>query len=97
MSEAQAVKTALTASVRIGDLLLKHTSLTQVQLDEALKIQKKEGGLLGEILVRKNMILPHEIMKALCQQIARYPCRAVPSLPMSPFFTMARRRWRRKP
>jgi general secretion pathway protein E len=54
---------------RIGDLLIKHTSLTAEQLDEALKIQKKEGGLLGEILVRKNMILPHEIMRALCLQI----------------------------
>jgi general secretion pathway protein E len=38
-------------------------------LEEALKIQHKEGGMLGEILVRKNMILPHEIMRALCQQI----------------------------
>ncbi len=54
---------------RIGDILLAHTSLTPEQLDEALKIQKKEGGLLGEILVRKNMILPHEIMRALCVQI----------------------------
>jgi general secretion pathway protein E len=69
MSEAQTASKAQNNSLRIGDLLLKHTSLTQVQLDEALKIQKKEGGLLGEILVRKNMILPHEIMKALCQQI----------------------------
>lgn len=55
--------------VRIGDILLQHTSLTQAQLDEALVIQRSEGGLLGEILVKRNMIMPHEIMRALCTQI----------------------------
>jgi general secretion pathway protein E len=59
----------LKAAPKLGEMLIKHTSLKPEQLEEALKIQKKEGGLLGEILVRKNMILPHEIMKALCQQI----------------------------
>ncbi len=53
----------------LGELLLKHTSLTQQQLDEVLKIQEQEGGLLGEILLRKNMLTPHEIMRALCIQI----------------------------
>jgi general secretion pathway protein E len=43
--------------------------LTQEQLNEAVQIQQQEGGLLGEILVRKNMILPHELMRALCTQI----------------------------
>lgn len=54
---------------RLGDLLLKHTSLTQPQLEEALKIQSSEGGLLGEILVKKGFILSHEILKALCLQL----------------------------
>src|SRR4051812_32342606 len=53
----------------IGDLLLQHTSLKPEQLEEAIRIQKAEGGLLGEILVRKNMVAPHEIMRALCFQI----------------------------
>ncbi len=55
--------------VKLGQILLKYTSLTQDQLDEALSIQQKEGGLLGEILVRKNLILPHELMRALCTQL----------------------------
>ena len=59
----------IAASPKLGEILLKHTSLTQQQLDEALTIQSQEGGLLGEILVRKNMILPHEMMRALCMQI----------------------------
>ncbi|MBY0470827.1 type II secretion system ATPase GspE [bacterium] len=48
---------------------MKHTSLTQQQLDEALLIQKTEGGLLGEVLVKKNFVAPHEIMRAICIQI----------------------------
>jgi general secretion pathway protein E len=40
----------------LGEILLKHTSLTEAQLEEALKIQKKEGGLLGDLLIRKNFM-----------------------------------------
>src|ERR1700758_2780785 len=65
MSLAQLAK----SSPRLGEILLKHTSLTQQQLDEALSIQQQEGGMLGDILMRKNMILPHEMMRALCIQI----------------------------
>jgi general secretion pathway protein E len=54
---------------RLGQILLKHTSLTEEQLSEALRIQEKEGGLLGDILIRRNMIMPHEIMRALCIQL----------------------------
>ncbi|MGK5085131.1 type II secretion system ATPase GspE [Bdellovibrionota bacterium FG-1] len=54
---------------KLGEILLKHTPLQADQLEEALRVQEKEGGLLGEILIRRNMILPHEIMRALCIQI----------------------------
>ncbi|MEN9723231.1 MAG: hypothetical protein RJB38_1217, partial [Pseudomonadota bacterium] len=54
---------------KIGQILIKHTSLTQEQLNEALRIQSAEGGLLGEILVRKNLVVPHELMRALCTQL----------------------------
>jgi general secretion pathway protein E len=69
MTASNAALSAHQPSPKLGEILLKHTSLTAVQLGEALDIQEKEGGLLGEILVRKNMILPHEIMKALCIQL----------------------------
>lgn len=59
----------LTQSPKLGEILLKNTSLTEDQLTEALLLQEQEGGLLGDILVRRKMILPHEIMKALCVQI----------------------------
>lgn len=54
---------------KIGALLLKHTALTKDQLNEALSVQEKEGSLLGEILIRKNYIHPHEITKVICHQI----------------------------
>ncbi len=54
---------------QIGQLLIKHTNLTQGQLDEALQEQKEEGRLLGEILVSKNLISPHDIIKVICHQV----------------------------
>jgi len=60
---------ATSAHSRIGDLLLQHTSLTQEQLEECVQIQADEGGRLGDILLRKKYVMPHEITRALCAQI----------------------------
>ncbi|MCO5141531.1 MAG: type II secretion system ATPase GspE [Oligoflexia bacterium] len=54
---------------RIGDLLIKYTTLTKEQLEECVALQSEEGGRLGDILLRKKYVLPHEIMRALCAQI----------------------------
>lgn len=54
---------------KIGQLLLKHTSLTEDQLAEALEIQRESGLLIGEILLKKNYIHPHDIVKVICHQI----------------------------
>jgi general secretion pathway protein E len=54
---------------KIGQLLLKHTSLTDDQLEEALEIQQQSGLLLGEILLKKNYIHPHDIIKVICHQV----------------------------
>lgn len=54
---------------KLGELLLKYTSLTQEQLDEALGLQKDSGLLIGEILLKKNYIHPHDIIKVICYQI----------------------------
>jgi general secretion pathway protein E len=65
----QVLKLPPNVTPRLGEILLKHTSLSEEQLKEALQIQSDEGGLLGDILVKRGMILPHEIMRALCVQI----------------------------
>ncbi|OFZ14486.1 MAG: type II secretion system protein GspE [Bdellovibrionales bacterium GWA2_49_15] len=53
---------------KIGKLLLAHTSLTEKQLTEALDLQKQSGQLLGEILLKKNYLQPHDITRVLCFQ-----------------------------
>lgn len=54
---------------KIGELLIKHTSLTRAQLEESLEQQRIEGGLLGDILLRRNFIHPHDLIKIVCLQI----------------------------
>lgn len=54
---------------KVGELLVKHSALTRAQLDEALETQRIEGGLLGEILVRKNYIHSHDLIKVVCLQV----------------------------
>jgi general secretion pathway protein E len=54
---------------KIGELLLKHSSLTEDQLAEALEIQSESGMLLGEILLKKNYIHPHDIIRVICHQV----------------------------
>lgn len=54
--------------LKMGQLLLKHTSLTEEQLNEALKIQEETGHLIGEILLKKNYIHPHDVVRVICHQ-----------------------------
>ena len=54
---------------KIGQLLIKHTSLTEEQLKEALDLQKESGMMVGQILLKKNYIHPHDIVKVICHQI----------------------------
>lgn len=65
-----ALRNAATKGVeKLGQVLLRSTSLTEAQLEEALTIQAKEGGVLGEILLKKNFVNPNELLKALCDQL----------------------------
>src|SRR5438046_649629 len=54
---------------KLGEILLKHTSLSQQQLEEALALHRAEGKSLGDVLIERKMIMPHEIMRALCMQL----------------------------
>lgn len=51
---------------KFGELLLKNTHLTRHQLQEALEDQKISGKILGDILLEKNYIKPHDIVKIVC-------------------------------
>ena len=66
---AQSAQKALRQETKIGQILLTQTSLTENQLKEALEIQKERGGKIGEILVQKKFLQPHEILVALSLQL----------------------------
>jgi general secretion pathway protein E len=54
---------------KLGELLLKLTPLRPEQLQEALTIQSQEGGLLGEVLMRRSLISQLDLTRVLCAQI----------------------------
>jgi len=67
------VKKALRQETKLGQILLSQTSLSEDQLREALAIQKEKGGRLGEILIQRKYLQPHEILLALGLQLG-IPC-----------------------
>jgi type IV pilus assembly protein PilB len=61
----------------IGQLLLDKGAIKQVQLEEALKIQKEKGGLLGQILAALGYVTEEQIAQAITVQYG------FPYLPLS--------------
>lgn len=52
---------------KIGDLLVEDGVITQAQLDTALDIQKKQGGLIGGIMIKMKIIDPPTLIKYLAK------------------------------
>ena len=55
-------------SKQLGEILAERGIIAADQLKEALDVQKEEGGLLGEILVRLGFAKEEEITQALTTQ-----------------------------
>jgi len=55
----------------LGEMLLKNGEITREQLDKALEVQKKEGGLMGIILVNLGLIPEKTLVKYLALQAER--------------------------
>jgi len=53
---------------QLGELLIERGVITKEQLEKALKVQKEEGGLIGQILVRLGFTSEEEIAQALTAQ-----------------------------
>ena len=66
-------------AVKLGDLLLKQKLITPEQLDVALKLQREEGGKIGEALVRVGAVSESDITETLSQQFG------VPSIDLAHF------------
>ena len=55
-------------NLKIGEYLVKGGSVSQWQLDIALKKQVKDGGLIGEILIGLGYIHDEQLIAALRSQ-----------------------------
>lgn len=53
---------------RFGDILLRQGAVKKKQLDEALSIQRKNGGLLGEIMIAHGFASDDAVAAALAAQ-----------------------------
>ena len=53
---------------KFGELLLSQGSITPEQLEEALSLQHRDGGLLGEIMVSQGFITENEVVRSLSTQ-----------------------------
>ncbi len=55
--------------LRLGELLIKEGIITQAQLEKAFNIQKQEGGRLGEILVKLDILKEDQAVAILGKQL----------------------------
>lgn len=53
---------------RLGEILIRSGLLTVEQLDEALMVQRAEGGKLGQVLVRTLALTEEDIARTLSEQ-----------------------------
>ena len=61
----------------LGELLIESKMITIIHLEEALKVQKEKGGLVGQILVNLGYTTEEAIAQALTTQYG------LPYLPLS--------------
>ncbi|MCE1228205.1 MAG: type IV-A pilus assembly ATPase PilB [Firmicutes bacterium] len=55
-------------ATKLGDMLVKAQLITEAQLEDALKIQRREGGKLGGIVVRQGFCSDQDIVSFLGMQ-----------------------------
>ena len=58
----------ITKKQLLGQILIKRNLIAADQLKEALELQKKEGGVLGELLVKLGHVTERDIVVALIVQ-----------------------------
>jgi hypothetical protein len=61
----------------LGRLLVERGVITEEQLSTALRVQRDEGGMLGEILTSRGWVSPLSIAAAVAKQKAEEPAPAV--------------------
>jgi general secretion pathway protein E len=54
---------------RLGEILLRHGTLTRTGLEEVLKLQQERGGRLGEILLGQKSVEERSLLAAIGEQL----------------------------
>ena len=57
------------AYLKLGEMLVKERLVTVDQLGQAMLVQKKEGGRIGEVLVRLGMVSEADYVRVLAKQL----------------------------
>jgi len=55
--------------LRLGEFLIKEGLITVSQLEKAISVQRQEGGRLGEILIKLEMVKEDQVVAALGKQL----------------------------
>ncbi len=55
-------------ATQLGEILVQNGALTPEQLQECLKLQEKDGGKVGQIIIRKGYASPDDVFQALAIQ-----------------------------
>jgi len=66
-----------TKKKRLGEILIEDGVLTPQSLEEGLNYQKKEGGLIGQILIRLGYVSEAQVIAAVSKQLK------IPYIPLS--------------
>ncbi|MBM3156625.1 MAG: pilus assembly protein PilB [Chloroflexi bacterium] len=61
--------TKITSRKGLGEILIEAGQLTAEQLEKAMKLQQKQHGKLGEILIELKLVSPEKIAAALSNQL----------------------------
>ncbi|NLX18293.1 MAG: type II secretion system protein GspE, partial [Desulfobulbus sp.] len=54
---------------KVGDILIDEGLISAVQLETALQTQKKQGGRLGNVLIKLGYVTEEQIIVALSKQL----------------------------
>src|SRR3989338_8609775 len=55
--------------IKLGEILVKQGLITQKQLEEAIEVQRKDKGRIGETLIKLRMITEENMIAALGTQV----------------------------
>ncbi len=57
------------SKLKLGEILIKQSLITQAQLEEVLRLQKRSNHPLGDILVENNFVQEKDVCDALARQL----------------------------